>query len=165
MGHVYLLKADIRTLRGASRSRRFTHSTIYKIGMTDRAVHHRLIEIQQEWWTKRRIEVLPVSAIAVRDPNAVETRFHQLFKAQRLYGKEMAEILGGGWCSGDSEWFDSTVAKPALEEFGRYSSSFFAPRLHKISPAARPSSRNSFQLTIALSILTVLFILVFLLIA
>lgn len=158
MGHVYLLKADIK-------SRRFTHRTIYKIGMTDRAVHHRLLEIQQEWWAKRRIEVLPVSAIAVRDPNAVESHFHQLFKAQRLYGKEMAEILGGGWCSGDSEWFDSTVAKPALKEFGRYSSPFFAPRLHKIAPATRPLSKNSFQLTIALAILAVLFILVFLLIA
>jgi len=158
MGHVYLLKADIR-------SRHFTHRSIYKIGMTDRPVHHRLTEIQQEWWNKRRIKVLPVKAIAVKDPNAVEAHFHRLFKAQSLYGKEMAKMLGGGWCSGDSEWFDSTVEKPALREFNRYSSPFAtAPKLHKIAPLRHPPKKNPFEFAIALSILAAVFVLVFLLV-
>jgi T5orf172 domain len=114
MGYVYLLKADIRSHR--------SRQTICKIGMTDRPPHQRFAEIQQEWWSKRRIKIFPVMAIAVRDPNAVEAHFHRIFKSQSLYGKDMAKMLGGGWCSGDSEWFDGAIEKPALREFNRYSS-------------------------------------------
>jgi hypothetical protein len=147
-GYVYLLKANLKSNR-----------TIYKIGMTEREPVDRYCEIKEEWWRKRRIKVLPVKSIRVREPNTVEAHFHRQFKEHRLYGKEMAALLGGGWCSGDSEWFAGSVERPALREFNRYLTPIGLPRIQK--QPQQPD--NGINPSIALLLLAAIAVLVFVL--